>query len=338
MDTVIVSGGTGFVASWVIVKLLEKGYKVKASFRNDSKADALRLGIEKVVGSDVLKNLSFFKADLTSEANWKEAMDGAIAVMHIASPLGNGTEKKEELVKIAKEGTLNILKSAIEAKVPHIIMTSSQAASTPHSSVGSITLDESFWTDITNPELDPYRISKIEAEKVAWEFVKDKNISLTTILPGAVFGPLLSKESNSTNEIIAKIMLGMPGVIKVGMEVSDVRDLAELHILALENEVARGKRYLAADQSITMQEMAQTLKIQFPEFKKIKIRAIPNFIVIIGSKFIPSFRSFVPMLKRRYQHTAKLAETELGWQQHAPKETIIATAESLIKFEIVSLK
>lgn len=333
MKRVIVTGGTGYVAGWVIVSLLKKEYLVKASVRDLAKADGVRQAIAPQVTTEQLQHLSFFEADLTSSEHWEEAMSDAFGVIHVASPMGTGKESAEELVRVAKGGTLTILKAATNSQVNHVVMTSSQAASTPRAT-DTRTLDENFWTDIENPELDAYRISKVAAEKAAWDFMKDQPTTLTTILPGAIFGPVLSKQALSSVQLIVQIMKGMPGIPNVPMEVSDVRDLAELHVLALENPYAYGNRYLAASQKITMPEIAVIIKRHFPELKQVRTNALPNWLVRLAARFVPSLRSLVPMLQRKYRHTTKRAEMELDWTQRTPEATIIDTVRSLQEFNV----
>jgi nucleoside-diphosphate-sugar epimerase len=287
------------------------------------------------VQKDFIKNFQFFKADFESSDNWETNLNGCDALIHVASPLGSGKETKEELIKTAKEGTLLVLRTAKNVGITRIIMTSSQAASTPETSIGNVILDEDFWTDLNNSELDPYRISKVESEKAAWIFAKENNLELTTILPGAIFGPILSKESISSSAIIGKILNGTMPIIKVDLEICDVRDVGNLHILALETPKAINQRYLAASQIISISELANILKENFKGYKKTKTKAIPNFIVKVIAIFVPTMRTFVPMLSRQYRHTTRKAEIELSWTQHSSKEIIIDTAKSLIDFRIV---
>ncbi|WP_125589130.1 NAD-dependent epimerase/dehydratase family protein [Companilactobacillus jidongensis] len=334
MKKVVVTGASGFVAGWVIVEFLKNGYAVKGSLRSMKKAEAIYNNIEKYVSKSELDNLSFFEADLSSKAGWVEAISDTDGVIHVASPMGHGTESVEELTSVAKNGVLNVLSSAKEAGVNRVVMTSSQAVSTPKNSVGDVTLDESFWTDVNNPELDPYRISKVRSEEAAWDFAKENNLELTTILPGAIFGPIMSEQTMSSNGILRQILKGLPAIPQVPMEISDVRDLANLHRLAFESDKAISQRYLAASQSLTMLQIAQIYKNKFPNLS-ITTRVAPNSLVRITSKFVPGLRALVPMLDRKYHHSTELAETDLGWKQHKPAQTVIDSAQSMIDLNLL---
>lgn len=310
MKKIIVTGGTGFVAGWVIVEFLKAGYQVATSIRSTSRVKQLTTTFEKVVTSQELANLSFFEADLTQSAGWVENMRGAQGIIHVASPMGNGTQTVDELVSVAKNGALTILRAAKQAGVKRIVMTSSQAVSTPEHGSTAI-LDESFWTDVHNPDLDPYRISKIEAEKAAWQYARKNQLALTTILPGAIFGPILSSRAVSSDRILGQLLRGLPMIPHVPLEISDVRDLAHLPLLAFENEVAVDKRYLAASQTLSMADVVRCYQNEFPE-KKLKVRMLPNWGAKLLARFVPSMRSLVPMLDRQSRHTTKAAEHDLG--------------------------
>ena len=330
--TIVVTGGTGYIAGFVIADFLNHGYTVRASVRSQSKIDTLKKDLSAFVNGESLSNLAAFEADLTSQENWADGFSGADGIIHVASPLGHGTESAAELRRIAEGGTLNVLQGALKAGVKRIVMTSSQAASTPKASVGKVVLDEAFWSDPDNPELDPYRLSKIAAEKAAWAFSEQHGLDLTTILPGAVFGKIMSTTNISSNGILLRLMNGgMPRALNIPLEVSNVEDLAALHRLAFENINAVGARFLAASQTIRMPEVARVYRAHYPD-SKTPTKVFPDWAVRLLSKFAPSLRSMVPMLGREYSHTTQKAERLLGWTQHTPSETVLDAAACFDRF------
>lgn len=333
MEKVIVTGGSGFVASWVIKDFLDNGYEVATSLRSMKKADMVKNELSKQISEDELQNLSFFEADLVDPKGWVDAIKGSNGVIHVASPMGNGTESVAELVNVARNGALNILQAAKEAGVKRVVMTSSEAASTAEKGNADL-LDESYWTDVTNPELDAYRISKVASEKAAWDYAQKNDLKLTTTLPGAIFGPAMDQKTVSSNRILLQILKGMPFIPRVPMEISDVRDLAELHRLAFENDTAIGHRYLAASQELTMGQIATIYQKKFPELK-IKVRIAPNWVIKTGARFVPSLRALVPMLDRKTRHSTKAAENDLGWTQHQPETTVVDAAQALLDLDLV---
>ncbi|MFC6180602.1 NAD-dependent epimerase/dehydratase family protein [Lactiplantibacillus daowaiensis] len=332
MKKVVVTGGSGFVASWVIAAFLNQDYAVTTSLRSLDKAAAIKAGLSRYVDATRLAHLSFFVADLTQADGWQAGMRGADGVIHVASPLGHGTESTAELVRVATSGVREVFEAAAAVGIKRIVMTSSQAASTPRSTSAK-TLDESFWTDPDNPELDAYRISKVRAEQTAWQLAADLNLDLTTILPGAIFGPVMTRNLSS-NGILLQLLKGQPALPKVPLEISDVRDLATLHRLAFEQDQAIGKRYLAASQTLTMLAVGRLYQQNFPQLN-LHVRALPNWATRLLAKPMPSLRSLVPMLNRQYHHTTAAAEHDLGWQQTAPDATVLAAAQRLINLGLV---
>jgi nucleoside-diphosphate-sugar epimerase len=333
MQTIVVTGATGFVARWVIKELLSNGYAVRGSVRNKVKEAEVRSSVCVGQAAGTEANLTFFVADLTSADGWLEGMRGATAVIHVASPLGHGTESTEELVAVARGGVEHVFTAAHQAGITRIVMTSSGAAATPQASVGAVTIHPDFWTDLSNPELDPYRISKVQAERAAWDFAKKNAMQLTTILPGAIYGPILSPRAISSNRMLVPMLHGIALVPRVPLEVTDVRDLAHLHLLALTSPAAIGHRYLAAPQHTTLPAIARLYARTYPE-RHIHPVAIPNGLTRIAAKFMPELRSLVPMLARRYRLSSAEATKDLGWQQRDCTITMLDSAISLLEFHI----
>lgn len=331
---IAVTGGTGYIAGFIIAEFLNNGYEVCASVRNTAKASQLREALKSNVSEEVLKNFDTFEADLTAEKGWEEGFKGAIGIIHVASPLGNGTESAEALRLVAKGGTLNILKAAHKVGIKRIVMTSSLAACTPQLSVGAALIDETLWSDENNKELDAYRLSKIASERAAWDFSKQYDLALTTILPGAVFGPVMSEGNISSNAILLRLLKGqIPRALNVPFEISDVRDLATLHRLAFESDEAIGERFIAASQIITMPEVAKLYQSAYPNEKAPK-KVFPNWMVKCLALVSPQLRSMVPMLGRKYVHSTKKAETVLDWTQRKPEETLLDSARAMKKVKL----
>ena len=332
---IAVTGGTGYIAGFVIAEFLNHGYMVRTSVRSLSKTEAVKKDLAALVNEGALSCLSAFEADLTSPKGWVEGFSGLDGIIHVASPLGHGTESAEELRRVAEGGTLNVLQGALDAGVKRVVMTSSQAASTPPISVGKVVLDEAFWSDEDNPGLDPYRLSKIASEKAAWAFAAAHGLDLTTVLPGAVFGPIMSARSISSNNILLRLINGnIPRALSIPLEVSDVRDLAVLHRLAFENDHAIGERFLAAGQTIRMPEVARIYREQYPD-SKTPAKVYPNWMVRFLAAFIPSLRSMAPMLGRAYSHSTGKAERLLGWTQHTPRQTVLDAAASFDRLGMI---
>lgn len=331
-DKILVTGGTGFLAGWTIRRLLEKGYEVRTTVRSDKKIPAVQDMLTKE-GVNIT-NLSFTLADLTKKDGWKEAMEGIDSVLHIASPLGGNNQEDPSLIPTAESGVKNVIQAAINAGVKKIVMTSSEAACYPGRKYRQPTADESFWTDVNNKEITNYMRSKIIAEKTAWELIRRQNhTKLVTILPGAILGPYMAGKRSSTDQIFEMLLKGTPSPNAV-YSVSDVRDLAELHILAMENPAADGQRFLAHGEDMTMPEMAEILKAHYPD-RKIKTSVVPDFIVHIMAKSQTAMKVLNTMVGMKYKLDSTKARKVLGWNPRPAGETVLDTARYMIESKII---
>ncbi len=126
---ILVTGATGYIAGWVIVGLLDKGYTVHATVRDPAKTDKIAHLVKHAEQSS--GSIKFFKADLLTPHAYDEAMQGCEIVIHMASPfvISNFKDAQKDLVDPALEGTRNVLESANRTEsVKRIVLTSSIAA------------------------------------------------------------------------------------------------------------------------------------------------------------------------------------------------------------------
>jgi dihydroflavonol-4-reductase len=331
-NEVLVTGGTGFLAGWTIRKLLEKGYSVRTTVRSEKKIHAVQDMLTKE-GVDIT-NLTFAFADLTKSEGWSDAMAGIDAVLHIASPLGGNDQEDPTLIPTAENGVINVLQAAIDAGVKKIVMTSSEAACYPGRKYKEKSADETFWTDVKNKEITNYMRSKIIAEKTAWDLINSQDhTKLVTILPGAILGPYMAGKRSSTDQIFEMLLKGTPSPDAV-YSVSDVRDLAELHILAMEDPAADGQRFLAHSEDMSMPEMAKILKAEYPD-KKVKTTVVPDFIVHIMARSQTPMKVLNTMVGMKYRLDNSKARKTLGWDPRPARETVLDAADYMIKNKIV---
>jgi len=335
-EAVLVTGGNGYVAGWCIVELLKRGYIARTTIRNLSKEPAVRNSIAAAADT---RNLTFFAADLTRDDGWEAALNGCDYVLHVASPLGmNNSRNPNDLIIPAREGTLRVLRAAVATGVKRVVMTSAANAASPSSYAEDSVTDETLWTDPNDPTLIPYRRSKTLAEKAAWEFMKtvEGDTTLTTILPGAVFGPILSRDNLNSVQVIGKLLRGeMPGIPGIGLEVVDVRDIVDVHLRAMTAQAAAGERFLATGELMLLSDMAKALRENLgAPANKVPTRAIPDFIVRLMAIFKPELREITISLGRKNRHITRKAETLLGWKPRPAHETIIDCARSLIEWKV----
>lgn len=244
-ERVLVTGGTGYVGGWAIVALIERGYEVRTTVRTSQKETAVRAAVASEIGPS--DRLSFAHADLLRDEGWDVAMDGIDYVLHVASPLGDENSRDADaLIVPARDGALRVLRAASRAGVKRVVMTSAANAASPASYTDEGVTDETLWT-VDSPSLPAYRRSKTIAEKAAWDYMAGTSSAteLTTVLPGAVLGPILSADNVGTASIVQRMLRGtMPGAPRIGLEVVDVRDLVDLHIRAMASPDAAGQRFL----------------------------------------------------------------------------------------------
>ncbi|BCB88226.1 NAD-dependent epimerase/dehydratase family protein [Phytohabitans suffuscus] len=325
-ETVLVTGGTGFVAGWCVAELLDRGYAVRATIRDRAREDAVR---EAAGGRE---GLSFAVADLTRHEDWDAAVAGCDYVLHVASPLGgDGHGTDETLVGPARDGALRVLHAATRAGVKRVVMTSSTAAATP--SDGRAVSDETVWTDPTDRALTPYRRSKLLAERAAWDYMATRSggTTLTTILPVAVFGPVLSTGNAGSVDVVGRLLAGRPPLLpRFGFTVVDVRDLADLHIRAMTAPEAAGERLVAGGDFMWLADIARTLREHLGDrAAKVPTRGVPDAAVRLLARFVPELRALTPLLGRQLTFSSAKAQRLLGFSPRPAAATIVDCAESL---------
>jgi dihydroflavonol-4-reductase len=331
-ETVLVTGGSGFVAGWCIVELLQRGYLVRTTLRDLGKEAAIRAAIGSVAGST--DALSFFSADLGSDAGWSEAVAGCDYVLHVASPLGGGIPgDRQSFVRPARDGTLRVLRAAVAAGVKRVVMTSAAATARPPLSSNKVS-DETMWADPEDPQFDAYRVSKILAERAAWDFIKQSGgtTEFTTILPGAVFGPVLAADTAGSVKIIGDLLQGRPAIMpRLGFWVVDVRDLADVHIRAMTSPTAAGERFIAAGDFMWMEDIAKTLRSRLgSRGARTPTRRLPSFAVKLLLPFLPTLRTLSPLIGRKFLLSTQKARKILGFSPRPGETTVTECAESLL--------
>ena len=220
METVLVTGGTGFIGLHCLQQLLDKGYKVRTTIRSESRKQEVLEAMKK--HSSNCENLEFYIADLLKDDGWKEAVEGSKYVLHVASPFFLGEPENEDVfIKPAVEGTLRVLKACADADVQKVVLTSSFAAVGYGHPREKEVYTEEDWSSVDG-EISAYAKSKTLAEKAAWEFVENleesKKFDLTVINPVAVTGPMLTSDIGSSNDFLLKLISGsMPACPKIHM-------------------------------------------------------------------------------------------------------------------------
>ena len=327
-ELVLVTGGSGYIAGWCVAELLSRGYEVRTTVRDPGRERGVVEAVSSV--ADPGGRLSFAVADLTADDGWDAAAKGADYVLHVASPLGGGTP--DAMITAARDGTLRVLRAAVAAGVKRVVMTSAANAASPSSYATEGVTDETLWTDPDDPSLIPYRRSKTLAERAAWDFMSGPT-ELVTVLPGAVFGPILTTGTIGSVGIVARMLSGkMRGIPRIGLEIVDVRDLADVHIRAMTSPDAAAQRFLATGEFMWMEEMARVLREGLgADGRSVPTRQAPDVVVRFAARFLDrSLREITPALGRRNRHSTEKARRVLGWSPRPARETVLDCARSLI--------
>jgi dihydroflavonol-4-reductase len=262
-------------------------------------------------------------------------------VLHVASPFPPSVPKHEdELIVPAREGTLRVLRAARDAGVKRVVLTSSFAAVGYGHPPQQRPFDESSWTDPQGDDVLPYVKSKTLAERAAWDFMAKEggDLELAVVNPVGVFGPVLGPDYSTSILLVQRLMDGaMPGLPRLYFGVVDVRDVADLHLRAMTHPAARGERFLAvAGDFMSVRDIAGVLKSRLgASAKRVPGWQLPNWLVRLAALRDPAVRQILPELGKVKNATNEKAKRLLGWAPRSREEAIVATAESLVRLELL---
>lgn len=343
METVLVTGGSGFIGSHCILQLLAAGYRVRTTVRDLKREAGVRTMLQEG-GAEPGDRLSFFAADLTNDSGWAEAVAGCEYVLHVASPLPPGLPKHEDdLIVPAREGTLRVLRAARAAGVRRVVLTSSFAAIGYGYPQRDTPFNESDWSNLSGTDMTAYAKSKTLAERAAWDFIarEGEPMELASVNPVGVFGPVLGPDYSTSILMVQRLMDGaVPGLPKLYFGVVDVRDVADLHLRAMTHPAAKGERFLAvAGNFMSMLEIARVLKSGMgAAARRVPTRELPNWLVRLAALRDPAVKLILPELGKRKNATNEKAIRVLGWAPRFNGEALLATAESLVQFGLLKDK
>lgn len=334
---VFVSGGSGYIAGFLIRQLIAEGWQVNTTIRNLAREADVRAWLN-VDNS----KLTFFAADLMSDVGWAEAMAGCTHVAHVASPIpANAPKHEDELILPAREGVLRALRFAKEAGIKRFVMTSSVAAIAYGHGGSKHHFTEADWTNVESPDAYPYVKSKAVAERAArdWVAASGSDMEFVTVNPSLVLGPLMAPDFSTSLEAIKKLLEGsLPGLPHLGFAVVDVRDVADLHVRCLTAPNMFGERFIAAGPFMWMGDVAKVLKDGLGvQARKVPTRKLPNFVLKIFALFDPIVKQVVGELDNVRDASSQHAKDVLGWQTRDPKESILDTARDMIRLGIVKV-
>jgi dihydroflavonol-4-reductase len=320
---VLVTGANGHVGYNLVKELLAHGYRVRASVRDVAKSKHLKeLGDVELVSADIMKPETL-----------EPAMEGLDGVFQVAAVFAfHAKDPEKEIIAPSVVGGENVLRAAAKAKVKKVVFTSSTMAVGTHTDDGRA-LDESDWNDAAK---DPYMIAKTRGERTAWKVAEETGLDLVVMNPTSVIGPGFYRHTPSTIMFEALLRKWVPLLPAFFFSHADARDVAVGHRLAYENEKAKGKRYILADEHVTMRQLVDVVARVEPTLK------VPK--TTIPSAFMPAAVLFDALLHKvagrprmltsemvaelggkEQRVSSERARKELGWKPRAYEDSVADT-------------
>ena len=334
MECVLVTGASGYLGLHCVAQLLAQGYLVKGTVRSLSREAEIRESLSKANISH--ENLSLLEADLADDAGWKDATDNCDYVLHVASPFFIGEPKDpEHWINMASDGTLRVLRAASEAGVKKVVLTSSCGAITENTSKAE-SFSENDWTDPALARVSTYFKSKTMAELAAWAFVssagENSKMALTVINPSMIVGPSLSDDLGVSNDIIKRMIDGStPVTIALHFGYVDVRDVAEAHVLAMQNDHSDGERLIVSEREMWLKDVAKLLRKN--GYKKAPRIELPNFLTQLFGLFNAEARNTTKILGQKRITSANKAKNILAWSPRDIRNSILESARQITSLE-----
>ena len=337
-DLILVTGASGFVGKWCVVKLLEKGYRVRGTIRSEAKAKQVRDTVAATVGADTASRLELVQADILDDKGWPEAMAGVAAVMHVATAI-RGDEPRDQSVVIrpAIEGTERVLRFTRDAGIKRFILTSSIATvGYGHGQTsGTRTYNETHFTNLENMRWNwAYCIGKTRAERAAWEFAKAHGMEMSTIHPGAIIGPALDEDASISVGMVSGLLdNATPALPSNGFSIVDVRDVADMHVAALERPEAIGERYLATAEYMPFPEVAKVVQELYPD-RMIVSRTVPDWIIRLVAMFGGPARQIINDIGNVKIFDGSKGEALMGHKYIGARQSIKDTGDAVIRLDL----
>ena len=323
MNKVFVSGGSGYIALHTIILLLQKNYFVVTSVKDKDKIALIKKCLKK--NNIDISKIEFYILDLLYDQGWEEALKGCEYVLHMASPVIPGNVDMDLLVKPAVEGMTRCLNAAIKNKAKKFVLTSSYAAIYGNS---KNKFSDNDWTDLNRKDLMPYEISKTKSEMGMWEIVKNSKyqIDACSINPVLVLGPSISGIISMSNKQVLNRILRLPFIPKISLPIVGVRDVANAHLMAMENKNSNGKRFLISEKTVDLIHIAKILK---SNNMNVSTLVVPNFIVRFLSFFVLSLRAIAKRLNITEHLETKNAKSILGFYPNSVDLEIVESVHQI---------
>ncbi|KAL7158538.1 hypothetical protein ABFS83_02G150500 [Erythranthe nasuta] len=270
---VCVTGGTGYLGSWLVKKLLEDGiFSINTTTRPNPEGRRDVSFLTNLPGAS--ERLKIFSADLDRPETFAAAIEGCVGVFHVAHPLDFEERETEEVkTKRVIAGLKGILQICARSEtVRRVVYTSSiSAAAFSHPAAGHI--DEDTWTDVDFVRSSrafggPYFITKTLAERAAIDYAAELGLDLVSVNPTWITGPFICSHLPDSVYVAMSLIFGDVGHYKHLKDTSLVHidDVARAHIHLMEYPGAKG-RYICSGVEFTIAELSEFISARYPEYK-----------------------------------------------------------------------
>ena len=317
MRKTLVTGGTGFIGSAIVRKLIDAGHDVRVLAR---------------AGSD-RRNLDGLPVEIaTGDLTSRRSLDGAVqdcqAVFHVAADYRLWVPRPRDMYEANVTGTVNLMRAAVQGGVDRIVYTSSVAVLGPHPE--GIPSDETVRTRLDGM-IGHYKRSKFMAEQEVVRLVRKEGLPAVIVNPSTPVGPRDIKPTPTGRLIVEAASGHMPAYVNTGLNLVHVDDVAAGHLLALERG-AIGEHYILGAANLELKtilaEVAALTGRRPP-----RIRLLPGLILPVAffaECYARLNRSYDPMVtitgvrlarKKMFFSTAK-AERELGFRPRPVREAL----------------
>ena len=339
---VLVTGANGFVGKWTVIELLRAGFDVRGTVRSESKAEAVRAAVTGELDEAVLDRLSFARLDLMQDRGWADVMTGVDAIAHVAAQIvGIEPKDPQEVIGPAVEGTERVLRFAVVAGVKRVVMTSSIATvGYGHGHTrGRRTYTEEHFTNLDAMRFTwAYCIGKTQAERAAWAYARSEGVQLTTIHPGAILGPALDADASISLGMVSGLLDGStPALPSNGFSVIDVRDVAAMHVAALQQPESAGHRYLATAGYLPFPQVAEILRRAYPD-RQITSKSVPDWIIKLLARFGGPARQIINDIGNEKHFDGSKGERLLGRPYIAVEDAVLSAADSAIRLGLLKAR
>jgi nucleoside-diphosphate-sugar epimerase len=335
-ESVVVTGGSGFVGSHLVRRLLEDGHAVRATVRDQAKAAPLRALGERFPG-----RLELFEADLLRDGSFDAAVAGCRVVFHVASPFLMPERIRDgarQMLAPALEGTRNVLGSVARAgSVERLVLTSTVGAIFgDYADVLDMkdqTLSEEYFNTTSTLENNPYHYAKTVAEREAWRVVGEQDrFSMVVLNPGLVLGPSFTPASDSGSLFLMnELMSGyfFYGAPNFSFTFVDVRDVAAAHVAAAFTASASGRYILARTEMVSFSRMANIIRDRYPRRYQLPRHGVPDWAVrVLGPRFGLTQDYIRKHLGIRFAVDNHRSVEDLGLSYRPVEETVLEHYES----------